>query len=63
MAIDYSRMTKEQIDLIDEYCKDNMKKLKQICHFVWGQKGLPSCYHDDLYCTQQLQEQRKDVYF
>lgn len=49
MTVDYSVMTKEQKALIDEYCKDDMKKLKQICYFVWGKNGLPSCYHDDLY--------------
>ena len=49
MVVDYSVMTTEQIDLINEYCKDDMKKLKQICYFVWGKRGLPTCYHDDLY--------------
>lgn len=49
MAVDYSKMTNEQLSLIDEYCKNDMKKLKLICYFVWGKKGLPSCYHDDLY--------------
>ena len=49
MTVDYQNMTEEQITLINEYCKDDMRKLKQICYIVWGQKGLPSCYHDDLY--------------
>lgn len=49
MEINYSEMTEEQISLINEYCDNDMKKLKQICFFVWGKKGLPSCYHDDLY--------------
>lgn len=49
MEVNYSEMTKEQNALINEYCKDNMKKLKQICHSVWGKKGLPNCYYDDLY--------------
>ena len=49
MVIDYSEMTEEQISIINEYCKDDMRKLKQICYFVWGKKGLPNCYHDDLY--------------
>ena len=49
MVIDYSEMTEEQIAIINEYCKDDMKMLKQICYFVWGKKGLPTCYHDDLY--------------
>lgn len=49
MAIDYSSMTDEQIAIINEYCEHDMKKLKQICYTVWGKKGLPTCYNDDLY--------------
>ena len=49
LAVDYSMMTEEQIALINEYCENDMKKLKPICHFVWGKKGVPVCYHDDLY--------------
>ena len=49
MKIDFSNFTKEQNALIHEYCENDMKKLKEICFFVWGQKGLPNCYHDDLY--------------
>lgn len=49
MIVDYSAMTIDQINLINEYCKDDMRKLKQICYFVWGKKGLPNCYYDDLY--------------
>ena len=49
MNIDYSNMTEEQLSLIYEYCKDDMRKLKQICYLVWGCKGVPNCYHDDLY--------------
>ena len=49
MAVDYSSMTEEQIEIINEYCENDMKKLKQICYTVWGNKGLPSCYYDDLY--------------
>ena len=47
--VNYSEMTDEQIAIINEYCENDMKKLKQICHFVWGNKGLPTCFHDDLY--------------
>ena len=49
MTVDYSNMTEEQIGIINEYCEDDMRKLKQICYFVWGKKGLPNCYYDDLY--------------
>ena len=47
--VNYSEMTDEQIAIINEYCENDMKKLKQICYTVWGNKGLPNCYHDDLY--------------
>ena len=47
--VNYSEMTDEQIATINEYCENDMKKLKQICCTVWGKKGLPTCYHDDLY--------------
>ena len=49
MAVDYLSMTEKQIAIINEYCENDMKKLKQICYTVWGNKGLPTCYHDDLY--------------
>ena len=49
LAVDYSMMTEEQIALINEYCENDMKKLKPICYFVWGKKGIPTCFHDDLY--------------
>lgn len=49
MAVDYLSMTEEQIAIINEYCENDMKKLKQICYTVWGNKGLPNCYYDDLY--------------
>lgn len=49
MAVNYQDMTESQKAIIYDYCKNDMKKLKAICNFVWGKKGLPSCYHDDLY--------------
>ena len=49
MAVDYLSMTEEQIAIINEYCENDMKKLKHICYTVWGKKGLPTCYNDDLY--------------
>ena len=47
--INYSDLTESQLLIINEYCKDDMKKLKKICYLVWGNKGLPTCYYDDLY--------------
>lgn len=49
MAIDYANFTNEQLAIIEYYCKDDLRKLKKICYQVWGNKGLPYCYHDDLY--------------
>lgn len=49
MAVNYQNITDGQKAIIYDYCKNDMKKLKLICKFVWGKKGLPSCYHDDLY--------------
>lgn len=49
MEIKYSELTEEQLSIIEDYCKDDMKKLKMVCYPIWGNKGLPSCYHDDLY--------------
>lgn len=49
MAIDYSKLTEKQLSIIEDYCKDDMKKLKMVCYPIWGNKGLPSCYYDDLY--------------
>lgn len=47
--INYSELTNEQLVLVNEYCKNDMKKLKEICFFVWGQKHIPNFLHDDLY--------------
>lgn len=47
--INYSELTNEQLGLVNEYCKNDMKKLKEICFFVWGQKHIPNFLHDDLY--------------
>ena len=49
MAVNYQDMTESQKAAIYDYCKNDMKKLKLICNFVWGKKGIPNCYHDDLY--------------
>ena len=47
--INYSELTEEQLQIINDYCKNDMKKLKKVCYMVWGKKGLPYMYHDDLY--------------
>ena len=46
--MDY-KITEEQSDIIDDYCKNEMKKLKTICHSIWGKKNIANSYHDDLY--------------
>lgn len=53
MNVDFSKFTKEQNNLLNEYAKDEMKKLKRLCYFIWGNKGIPNCYHDDLYSDGQ----------
>lgn len=49
MNINYSEWNKEQMNLLNTYLNNEMKNLKKICHFVWGNKGISNCYHDDLY--------------
>ena len=49
MFIDYQSMTDQQMKTINEYLKNNMKKLKQVCYFVWGKNNIEQSYHDDLY--------------
>ena len=45
----YLDLTESQLITVNEYCKNNMKKLKKVCYMVWGKSGLPFMYHDDLY--------------
>lgn len=45
----YSDLTEGQVLIVNEYCENEMKKLKTICYLVWGKSGLPLMYHDDLY--------------
>ena len=47
--INYSELTEEQLEVINEYCEDNMKELKKVCYMAWGNDNLPYMYHDDLY--------------
>ena len=49
MNIDYQSMTDQQMKTINEYLENNMKKLKQVCYFVWGKNNIEQSYHDDLY--------------
>ena len=49
MNIDYQSMTDQQMKTINEYLENNMKKLKQVCCFVWGKNNIEQSYHDDLY--------------
>ena len=48
-GINYLDLTEEQRRVVNEYCENNMKKLKNVCYMVWGNKGLPYMYYDDLY--------------
>ena len=35
--------------IIDEYCRNELHKLKKICDPIIYRKGVPTMYHDDLY--------------
>lgn len=48
-GINYLDLTEEQRRVVNEYCENDMKKLKNVCYMVWGKKGLPYMYYDDLY--------------
>lgn len=45
----YDDLEEWQLEIINEYCIDDMKKLKIICHSIWIKKGLPAADYDDLY--------------
>lgn len=45
----YSDLTEKQLLIINEYCENDMKKLKKVCYSTWGKCGLPYAYYDDLY--------------
>lgn len=44
-----SNLTNEQLNLIDEYCTNNMKKLKNLSYKVFKILNIPLSEHDDLY--------------
>lgn len=45
----YSDLTEKQLSIVNEYCENDMKKLKKVCYSTWGKCGLPYVYYDDLY--------------
>lgn len=45
----YSDLTESQLMIVNEYCENDMKKLKKVCYMVWGKGGLPLMHYDDLY--------------
>lgn len=47
--IEWSKMTEEQLEIIDYYCKDNMRQLKRICDPIIRTHNLPNMYYEDLY--------------
>lgn len=47
--IEWSKMTEEQLEIIDYYCRDNMRQLKRICDPIIRSHGLPNMYYEDLY--------------
>lgn len=47
--VDYSNLTDEQLTIVNDYMKNDMKKLKGLCYIIWGNKGIPNVEHDELY--------------
>lgn len=47
--IEWSKMTEEQLEIIDYYCRDNMRQLKRICDPIIRSHNLPNMYYEDLY--------------
>lgn len=45
----YHSLTEDQLQIIEEYHANDMKKLKKICAPLIFQKGTPAIYHEDLY--------------
>lgn len=45
----YHSLTEDQLQIIEEYHANDMKKLKKICSPLIFQKGIPAIYHEDLY--------------
>ena len=45
----YSDLNEQQLSVINDYCKDDLRKLKTICYSIWGNKGIPMEFYDDLY--------------
>ena len=42
-------LSKEQLNLFDIYCRDNMRLLRGVCYAIWGKDSLEGKYYDDLY--------------
>ena len=49
METSYLNLTEEQLSIVDEYCKNDMKKLKGICYIAWGKYDISFMHYDDLY--------------
>lgn len=41
----------QKLNVVEDYCSNNMKKLKQICDPLILRKGVPQMFYDDLYCV------------
>ena len=47
--IEWSKMTEEQLKVINYYCNDNMRELKEICNPILRKCNIPHMNYDELY--------------
>lgn len=47
----YNSLTEYQLGVINEYFKDNMRKLRKICDPLICQRNIPDVYYEDLYAV------------
>lgn len=53
MDLNFKNLTPAQQQILDEYCKDNGKKLDKICRKLIYKKDVPLYLEDDLYSLAQ----------
>lgn len=47
-------LSETQQKIINEYCTNNMKKLRSLCSMIWGNKNIPEMEYDDLLSNAQM---------
>lgn len=58
----YESLTGEQLKIIDEYCKDNLKKLKKVCPMIMRNVCIDSNMDEDDLYDIAMEELVKGVY-